>query len=413
MPPGHVYIAESWQEVCSILFDHKAQAAGGAAGGGASAVGDTPAGGGTSVGDGDPAVGRVGIEKQPRGSIAAPVNTTAVSVCREESTAEGFDRVSSPSGGLSASVSKHAAHATACASAGSSGQAAEPKETSGSGAQQCRTRVPRVLVIAGSDSGGGAGIQADIKTCASCGALASTAVTALTAQNSYGVHAVHIPPAEMLRAQIDAIVHDLDGDAAVAVKTGMLPDQAAVDVVAEAVGRLREMKRVHLVVDPVLVSSSGHSLAESDVCRAVLRRLLPLATVVTPNVPEASALLGMLCVLFSSIGNGPPYASIVPQSEPLGVPIPSHVDARTCRCHSAHLILDLCWQPAGSPLGRYGQIFRYSPLGRYGQQHRTSTAWHLARLCTYKEAQSNHASASANVLRSRHSVHLFEEMASE
>ncbi|EFJ50063.1 hypothetical protein VOLCADRAFT_89047 [Volvox carteri f. nagariensis] len=147
--------------------------------------------------------------------------------------------------------------------------------------------LPRVLSIAGSDSGGGAGIQADVKAMLARGVFAMTALTALTAQNTHGVSAVHAVPPEFLRQQIDAVLSgnmrmgaDLGADA---IKTGMLPNAEAVHVVAE---------RLPLVVDPVLVSTSGHSLAEGGVAAALLRDLLPLATLATPNIPEAEALLG-------------------------------------------------------------------------------------------------------------------------
>ncbi|KAG2445538.1 hypothetical protein HXX76_000153 [Chlamydomonas incerta] len=152
------------------------------------------------------------------------------------------------------------------------------------------TSLPRVLSIAGSDSGGGAGIQADIKAVLSRGAFAMTAITALTAQNTHGVSAVHPVPPDFLRRQIDAVLTDLGADA---IKTGMLPNAEAVAVVAEAVRQYRGAgHRLPLVVDPVLVSTSGHALAEGGAAAALLRQLIPLASVVTPNLPEAQALLG-------------------------------------------------------------------------------------------------------------------------
>ncbi|KAG2431981.1 hypothetical protein HYH02_013197 [Chlamydomonas schloesseri] len=159
------------------------------------------------------------------------------------------------------------------------------------GAGSCSsTSLPRVLSIAGSDSGGGAGIQADIKALLSRGVFAMTALTALTAQNTHGVSAVHAVPPDFLRRQIDAVLGDLGADA---IKTGMLPNAECVAVVAEAVRSYRGAGHaLPLVVDPVLVSTSGHALAEGGVAAALLRQLIPLATVVTPNLPEAQALLG-------------------------------------------------------------------------------------------------------------------------
>ncbi|KAJ9512592.1 hypothetical protein QJQ45_018904 [Haematococcus lacustris] len=145
---------------------------------------------------------------------------------------------------------------------------------------------PRVLTIAGSDSGGGAGIQADLKTLLACGVFGTSAVTALTVQNTTGVSGVHVPPVCFLAQQIDAVLGDIGADA---VKTGMLPDKNAVQVVAD---KVRQHAVRQLVVDPVMISTSGHSLADSEVAASLLSHLIPLATLVTPNIPEASALLG-------------------------------------------------------------------------------------------------------------------------
>ncbi|GIL79240.1 hypothetical protein Vretifemale_8627 [Volvox reticuliferus] len=171
--------------------------------------------------------------------------------------------------------------------------------------------LPRVLSIAGSDSGGGAGIQADVKTLMARGVFAMTALTALTAQNTHGVSAVHAVPPEFLMQQIDAVLSDLGADA---IKTGMLPNAEAVHVVADRIRHYRSGAAaaappsstsphgfLPLVVDPVLVSTSGHSLAEGGVAAALLRDLLPLATVATPNIPEAEALLA--CGPITSIGD--------------------------------------------------------------------------------------------------------------
>ncbi len=143
------------------------------------------------------------------------------------------------------------------------------------------------LTIAGSDSGAGAGIQADLKTFAAFGVYGTSALAALTAQNTVAVTAVHPVPPEFVVAQIDAVVSDLGCDA---VKTGMLATAAVVDAVAAAVSRLR---LPHLVVDPVMVAKSGDHLLDADAVTALKRRLLPLATIVTPNVPEAEALTGL------------------------------------------------------------------------------------------------------------------------
>ncbi|KAL4420336.1 hypothetical protein ABPG77_006143, partial [Micractinium sp. CCAP 211/92] len=146
-------------------------------------------------------------------------------------------------------------------------------------------KVPRVLSIAGSDSGGGAGIQADLKACMARGAYAATAITALTAQNTEGVAAVHVAPTPFIRQQIKAVLSDIGADC---VKTGMLPTPEVVEAVAE---ELQAQGLVKLVVDPVLVSTSGDALATTGVAEAIKAHLLPLATIVTPNIPEASKLL--------------------------------------------------------------------------------------------------------------------------
>ncbi len=143
--------------------------------------------------------------------------------------------------------------------------------------------VPRALTIAGSDSGGGAGIQADLKAFAAAGAHGMSALVALTAQNTVGVTAVHEVPAAFVTAQLDAVFGDLGVDAA---KTGMLFSRAVIDAVADAL----ERRRVPLVVDPVLVATSGARLLAEDASAALVERLFPLATVVTPNLAEAQAL---------------------------------------------------------------------------------------------------------------------------
>jgi hydroxymethylpyrimidine/phosphomethylpyrimidine kinase len=145
--------------------------------------------------------------------------------------------------------------------------------------------VPRCLTIAGSDSGGGAGIQADLKAFAAAGCHGMSAIVALTAQNTQGVTAVHEVPPEFVRAQLEAVFSDIGVDAA---KTGMLFSRSLIEEVA---GFLED-NRVPLVVDPVMVASSGAKLLQDDAIDALVRRLFPLATVVTPNLLEAQALAG-------------------------------------------------------------------------------------------------------------------------
>ncbi len=147
--------------------------------------------------------------------------------------------------------------------------------------------VPRVLTIAGSDSGGGAGIQADIKVITCLGGFAMSAITALTAQDTCGVWGVHPVPPDFVAQQIEVCLEDIGADAA---KTGMLCNAAIVRAVARA---LRNIKVPNLVVDPVMFSKSGHSLLDEEGRTAVREEILPLAAVVTPNIPEASSLAGM------------------------------------------------------------------------------------------------------------------------
>ena len=144
---------------------------------------------------------------------------------------------------------------------------------------------PVALTVAGSDSGGGAGIQADLKTFHAFGVFGTTAVTAVTAQNTLGVRAVHPVPVAVVRAQIDAVVEDLPPRA---VKSGMLATRPLVEAVADALDGLE----VAYVLDPVLVATSGDRLLEADAERALARLLLPLATLVTPNLHEARILTG-------------------------------------------------------------------------------------------------------------------------
>src|SRR5579859_1773466 len=154
-------------------------------------------------------------------------------------------------------------------------------------APEPRRRIACVLSIAGSDSGGGAGIQADLKAFAACGVHGMTAVTAITAQNTVGVSAVHPVPPEVIVAQVLAVVQDIGVDA---VKIGMLGTTETIDAVVESLELLSPGTPV--VLDPVMVSESGAQLLESTAREALVTRVLPLATVVTPNLPEARALLG-------------------------------------------------------------------------------------------------------------------------
>jgi len=144
--------------------------------------------------------------------------------------------------------------------------------------------LPRILIIAGSDSGGGAGIQADIKTVTMLGGHAMTAITAITAQNTLGVTGVHPVPVDMVLAQIDAVVSDIGVDA---VKIGMI---GGADIAHAVAGRLEAMPGVPVIFDPVMISTSGSVLADAETI-AAFERLMDRAELVTPNVPELAALM--------------------------------------------------------------------------------------------------------------------------
>ncbi len=144
----------------------------------------------------------------------------------------------------------------------------------------------KVLSIAGSDSGGGAGIQADIKTISACGCYATTAVTAITVQNTLGVSSVYTLPPEAVSGQISAVLDDIGTDA---VKIGMLHSSEVIRVVKEA---LRQYNITNIVLDPVMVATSGDKLLQDEAVDTLKKELIPVARVITPNIPEAEILLG-------------------------------------------------------------------------------------------------------------------------
>jgi len=150
---------------------------------------------------------------------------------------------------------------------------------------QKTSRYPRVLTIAGSDSGGGAGIQADLKTFAALGCFGMTAITALTAQNTVGVQGIHAVPPAFLKAQLQSVIEDIGVDA---VKIGMLHAPEIVDVVAWAIDHYR---LANVVLDPVMVATSGDTLIAQDTVSVLVRELFPRACVITPNLDEAALLL--------------------------------------------------------------------------------------------------------------------------
>jgi len=150
-----------------------------------------------------------------------------------------------------------------------------------------RTKIRKALTIAGSDSGAGAGIQADLKTFAALGVYGTSAITAITAQNTVGVTEVLALSPKLVGAQIDAVIGDIGAHA---VKTGMLANAAIIDVVVKKIG---EHRLKNVVVDPVMVATSGDLLIQKSAVHALRTKLIPLATVVTPNIPEAEELTGM------------------------------------------------------------------------------------------------------------------------
>lgn len=181
-------------------------------------------------------------------------------------------------------------------------------ETKGSAkhrSQRIMKKYNRVLTIAGSDSGGGAGIQADIKAISAMGCYAASAITAITVQNTLGVEAVHAVPLDILEGQIDAVLSDIGADA---IKIGMLHSAEVVNLVAD---KIEKYGIKNVVLDPVMVSTSGHRLIEESAIEVIKSRLIPLARVITPNIPEAEILAG--CTI-SSEEDFPKIAKILVQN---------------------------------------------------------------------------------------------------
>ncbi len=147
--------------------------------------------------------------------------------------------------------------------------------------------LTRVLIIAGSDSGGGAGIQGDIKTITCLGGYAATAITALTAQNTMGVFGIHAVPPEFVSQQIRLVLSDIGADA---IKTGML---FSAEIIEETANTLARYKNIPLVIDPVMVAKGGAPLLSKEAMSALIERLMPMAAIITPNIPEAEFLAQM------------------------------------------------------------------------------------------------------------------------
>jgi len=221
---------------------------------------------------------------------------------------------------------------------------------------------PRVLSIAGSDSGGGAGIQADLKTFAALGCYGMTAITALTAQNTCGVRAIHGVPPEMLRDQIDAVVEDIGVDA---VKIGMLHSPEIVRTVAQALAR---HSLPHVVFDPVMVATSGAKLITDEAISVLVTELFPRAAVITPNLDEAGLLVGrtlrsqpdMLSAAQTLLGQG----------------------ARAVLLKGGHLagddVADLLLLPNGEPIWLHGPRIQTANTHGTGCTLSSAIAAHLA-----------------------------------
>ncbi len=223
--------------------------------------------------------------------------------------------------------------------------------------------IPTALTIAGSDSGGGAGIQADLKAFEANGVFGMSVITALTAQNTREVTAVHEVPPDIVAAQIDAVATDLPVGA---VKTGMLASVEIIDAVADGIARhgLRPV-----VVDPVMISKSGHALLHPDAVEAVQRRMLPLADLVTPNAHEAARLAG---VDVTTLDDARRAARVILEMGPRAVLVKGgHLDGESDA-------VDLLWTAAGETLYREDRIDTPHTHGT-GCTYASAIAAHLAR----------------------------------
>lgn len=231
-------------------------------------------------------------------------------------------------------------------------------------------QYPRVMSIAGSDSGGGAGIQADLKTFAALGCFGMTAITALTAQNTCGVRAIHPVPPDMLRAQIDAVLEDIGADA---VKVGMLHSPEIVRTVAQAIDR-HQLSRV--VFDPVMVATSGAKLIDDPAIAVLVAELFPRAALITPNLDEAGLLVGRQLISAQDMAQA--AAELMARG------------ARAVLLKGGHLagdtVMDLLLQASGEPL--WLQAPRIDTANTHGTGCTLSSAIaaHLALGATLAEA---------------------------
>lgn len=231
----------------------------------------------------------------------------------------------------------------------------------------------RVLIIAGSDSGGGAGIQADIKTVTALGGYAMTAITALTAQNTLGVHAIHEVPEDFIARQIEVVLEDLGADA---IKIGMLHRADVIHVVADALER--SGTTAPLVLDPVMVAKGGHALLEPDAVQALKDRLIPLAMVITPNVPEAEALTGIKIDTVADFG--PIGDKLVRMGAHAALVKGGHMPAETnARSDDGGMVTDVLWRK-----GAHAEVFESH---RIDSRHTHGTGCTLASAIACSLAQ--------------------------
>ncbi len=215
-------------------------------------------------------------------------------------------------------------------------------------------RLRKVLTIAGSDSGGGAGIQADLKTMTAFGVYGLSVITSVTAQNTLGVQGIHDIPADFVALQLDSVLSDIGAHAA---KTGMLSNR---DIISAVAGKVAEYKIPHLVVDPVMMAKSGDPLLRDDAREALIAEILPLAEVVTPNIPEAEVLSGLKITTLDDMKEA---AAKIAELGPKAVLVKGG--------HRQHDAVDVLWD---------GQVFREYPAERLDQKHTHGTG------CTYSAA---------------------------
>ena len=215
-------------------------------------------------------------------------------------------------------------------------------------------RIYKVLTIAGSDSGGGAGIQADLKTMTAFGVYGLSVITSVTAQNTLGVQGIHDLPPEFVELQLDSVLSDIGAHAA---KTGMVSNS---EIIAAVAKKLRQYKVPNLVVDPVMMAKSGDPLLRDDAREALIEEILPLAQLVTPNIPEAEALSGLR---IESLNDMREAARKIRELGPQAVLVKGG--------HRQEDAVDVLWD---------GEVFREFPAERLDQKHTHGTG------CTYSAA---------------------------